>query len=226
MSRMWKNSYMTPESLMEEPESERFPSGRRKTPLGVRKGGAVWEAAHERLALTALRLMAQRGYGELVMDDVALHAGMSKRTVYRHYENKLELCLAAIRQLPDWQAIDVGDGSTRERVRRFIEIVSTGEPLFTKVLATALVHRETVPELLTALREHVLIPREREFARQIEEGQRRGEIDPDVRPAAIAALSIGMQIDHLDGMHKWESDDAGVDYAFSTIWPLLRVHPE
>ena len=217
---------MPSESLTEKADPDRFPSGRRKTPLGVRKGGAAWEGAHRRLALTALRIMAQRGYAELVMDDVALHAGMSKRTVYRHYESKLDLGVAAIMQLPAWQAIDVGEGTTREQVRRFIEKVSASEPLFTKVLATALVHRETTPELLSALREHVLIPREREFARQIEAGQRRGEIDPDVTPAAIAALSIGMQIDHLDGMHKWESDAAGVDYAFSTIWPLLRLQPD
>lgn len=201
---------------------ERYPSGRRREPIGVRTGGAAWNRVHELLALTALRLMAQRGYDDMTMDDVAHHSGVSKRTLYRHFSTKVELGEAAIQRLPTWEGFNLGTGSFRERVRTFIELAGSFEEAFTPVLATVLVNRTTVPELLAALREHVLVPRERVFEQILHEGQVAGELRDDIQPSALASLSLGIQVDHLTGMHKWENDDAGIDYAMNTIWPLIR----
>ena len=54
---------------------DRFPSGRRREPLGVRTGGAAYQRLHERTADAALQLLAERGYADMGMDDVAQLAG-------------------------------------------------------------------------------------------------------------------------------------------------------
>lgn len=211
---------MADESLTED----RYPSGRRKAPLGVRQGGAAWARVHEQLARSALNVMAQRGYDEMSVDHVSAESGVSKRTIYRHFGRKVELAVAAIQQLPKWDDLNVPEGPMRNQVRQFIEITSQDEGAFAPVLATALVNRNTTPELLQALRESVLEPRERAFARYISLGQERGELDPNIQPAAVAALSTGMQVDHLTGLHPWDSTEDGVDYAFNIIWPMIRSH--
>jgi AcrR family transcriptional regulator len=202
---------------------DRYPSGRRKVPVGVRQGGAAWNKVHEALARTALDLIVQKGFGDMAMDDVALQSGISKRTVYRHYPNKTELGIAAIHQLPTWQRLDVGDGDIEGQVRRFLELSSPSDESFVPVLASVLAHRQTHPELLEAFREHVLVPRESALAELLERGQRSGGINPDVEPAAIGALATGIQIDHFVGLHPWEADNAGIDYAMSLIWPLVKI---
>ena len=85
---------------------ERTAGGRRRVPLGIREGGEAWEQAHLVLAEQALRLLAEVGYADMKMDDVADAAGMSKRTVYRHYPTKVDLAVAAIGQFPDVPGLD------------------------------------------------------------------------------------------------------------------------
>lgn len=202
---------------------ERYPSGRRKEPLGTRQGGLVWTQLHEHLAETALEVMAEIGFGEMTTEGVADKAGVAKRTAFRHYPNKLDLGIAAIRRLPTYEGADVGSGSIKEQVRKFLESTYTWEARFPQVLATAIVHRNTDPELMAALKEHVIIPREAVFAAHIKRGQEAGEIDPEIKAAAVAALSIGMQMDHFTGMHPWPSNEQGTEYAMSIIWPMIRA---
>jgi hypothetical protein len=71
-----------------DPSVERWPSGRRRVPLGVREGGQAWTALHAALAEEALLALADRGYPGMSMDGICLAVGASTRTVYRHYPTK------------------------------------------------------------------------------------------------------------------------------------------
>ncbi len=204
--------------------AERYPSGRRKKPLGTRTDGAAWNQVHQELALAALSLLAERGYGGMAMDEVAEAAGVAKRTVYRHYPAKIELAVAAIRQMPTYGEFQHSGGSIHDQIREYIAWTYTHEASLPQVLATAIAHSSTEPELLATVKEHVLIPREKSFATHLQRGQEMGEIKADIRPAAIAALSTGMQFDHFTGMHPWPSDESGTDYAMGIIWPMLRAN--
>jgi TetR/AcrR family transcriptional repressor of mexJK operon len=62
---------------------------RERSTLGRGKRDAVLDAAVE--------LLLQHGYDGASMDAVAAHAGVSKTTVYAHFEDKLELFKAVIR---------------------------------------------------------------------------------------------------------------------------------
>lgn len=200
---------------------ERYPSGRRKEPAGVRQGGAAWTQIHDTLARTALRLMAQRGFGEMAMDGVAMESGISKRTLYRHFATKTDLGIAAIRQLPTWQGFEHGAGPIKEQIRAFLQFSSPSDKTFVPVLATVLTHRESHPELLEEFRENVLRAREAALKALLERGQATGEISPLIQPAAVAALATGIQIDHYFGLHPWAADSSGVDYAMGIIWPMV-----
>ena len=202
---------------------DRYPSGRRKQPLGIRTGGAAWKQVHQELAVVGLHFLTERGYDGMIMDDVAEGAGVAKRTIYRHYPAKIELGVAAIKQMPTYGQLEPSEGSMEEQLREFIGWTYSHEASLPLVLATAIAHSGSDPELLAAVKEHVLIPREEAFAAHLKRGQDMGEIKADIKPAAVSALSTGMQFDHFTGLHPWSSDESGTDYAMSIIWPMLRA---
>jgi len=201
---------------------DRTPGGRRRVPLGIREGGAEWARLHTELAVTALEVLAERGYADMVMDEVAERAGASKRTVYRHYPTKVDLAVAAIRQVPTFTGWGVGAGTMAQRLARAIAIAEDHAPVFAPVWATAIVHRETVPELLATLREYVLIPRQAGVAAFLEQGVASGEVRSGLDPLAVSALLTGVITQHVDGTRTVRGK-AGARTDFDHIWSLLRA---
>lgn len=201
---------------------DRTPGGRRRVPLGIREGGAEWGRLHTELAVTALEVLAERGYADMVMDDVAERAGASKRTVYRHYPTKVDLAVAAIRQVPTFTGWGVGAGTMAQRLARAVATAAEHAPVFAPVWATAIVHRETVPELLAAVREFVLIPRQAGVAAFLEQGVASGEVRPGLDPLAVSALLSGVITQHMDGT-RTGAGKAGARVDFDHIWSLLRA---
>jgi AcrR family transcriptional regulator len=55
----------------------------------------------ERIILAFLDLAGERGFSKTTMDELAKKAGMSKRTVYRHYKNKEEVIEAVLGHIMD-----------------------------------------------------------------------------------------------------------------------------
>lgn len=211
-----------PAMTMDPNPENRTAGGRRRVPLGIREGGAEWERLHTRLAVTALAVLAERGYADMVMDEVAERAGASKRTIYRHYPTKVDLAVAAIRQVSTLEGWFDGAGSTEERLARALAIGADRALVFAPVLATALVHRHTVPELLAALREHVLIPRQAAIAGFLADGEAAGDVRPGLDPVAVAALMVGVIVQRLDGTRP-QRGKAGVRIDLDHIWALLRA---
>lgn len=204
-------------------DGDRYPSGRRRSPLGVREGGAAYLQIHQKLARAALRLMAEQGYEAMSVDDVAIAAGASKRTVYRHYANKVELAVAAIAELAGMFTYEQQTAQARDRLSNFMRSSDERDALFAPVLATCVVNRTTVPELLQSLKDNVLTPRQELLRQFIEEGQRTGQIRSDIPPAAVAALSTGMHMDHASGMNEWFGSEDAAAARFAAIWAMIRA---
>lgn len=202
---------------------DRFPSGRLRSPLGVREGGAAYQRIHQRLAMAALRLLAERGFQEMGVDEVAQAAGASKRTVYRHYANKVDLAVAAIGELAGMFTYEQEPTDAQERLANFMRSSDERDGLFAPVLATAVVNRTTVPELLEALRVNVLRPREELLRRFIEEGQRAGQIRREIPPEAVAALGTGMYMDQFSGMHAWFGSKSASEARMLAVWAMIRA---
>ena len=204
------------------PDPDRFPSGRRRTPLGVREGGAVFEQIHTELARQALRLLAELGYAGMGMDQVATAAGVGVATVYRHYSTKVELAVAAIEQLPTGEGWTDGDDAVVDRIERAMAIGAAHHEYFVPVLANAIVFRATVPELLEALTAHVLVPRQQVIRDLVETAQFRGEIRDGFDPTLVASMLTGELIDNFLGVRPLAKGKARGREAVARTWPLLR----
>lgn len=56
------------------------------------------EQRHEELLNTALDIFLEKGFEQATIEEIAIHVGMSKRTVYARYEDKASLFKAAVRR--------------------------------------------------------------------------------------------------------------------------------
>jgi AcrR family transcriptional regulator len=205
-------------------DPERFPSGRRRSPLGVREGGEAWEQVHVQLAREALRLLAEQGYAGMGMDEVSRAAGASTRTVYRHYATKVDLAVAAIEQLPTMAGWIDGDDTLEDRVRRAISIGEAHHEYLVPVMANAIVFRNTVPELLDAFREHVLAARRRVIDTYVTRDKAAGRIREDVSADVVSAYLTGERVESFVDTPRG-SDDKHLDSAIRQLLPLITPEP-
>jgi AcrR family transcriptional regulator len=189
----------------------------------VRRGGEQFERIDAALAEAALRLLAERGFADMSVEDVAASAGVSKRTVYRHYPTKVDLAVAAIHALAGFYDFPQAASSARNRLRNYLRTDDERDALFAPVLATVVVNRDTVPELMAAMRERVLKPRRVLIERFIDEGKDSGEIREGVSAEAIAALTTGLYLDDLTGMYPWVRTGRKPSRIFEVIWPLIAA---
>lgn len=196
------------------------------TGVGIRRGGAQFEAISRSLAEHAAYELAESGYQDFAPASVAERAGVSTRTAFRHYPTKLELALAGIRSLPNyvgWLDEQVSGEPLADRLRRGLRIGAEHPELLAPVLATCIAHRHTQPELLKELRSHVLEPRRRAIDAFLAEGQTRGELRPGVRASAMAAADIGMFTVSAIGQFPLGRGRRRVDRIFENLWPLIAA---
>jgi AcrR family transcriptional regulator len=118
------------------PTAMPLPRGRNAAPREV-----VWESQRGRLLGAMAAAVGSAGYAEATVADVIARAGVSRKTFYEHFENKLECFLAAydagvemtlgaideaIAQAPD-EAIAIAEAGTR----RYLEVLA-GNPAFAR----------------------------------------------------------------------------------------------
>ncbi len=138
-------------------------------------------ATREGILDAARTLLARQGYRRTSMEDVAREAGLSRRTLYLHFEDKQRLFLATIGKLVDGLLARLehearSAGSPTERLLALLEL---------RVLYRfdgVADHYQSLDELMAHLRPAYLERREQWFAaeaqllgRVIEEGMRQGE---------------------------------------------------
>jgi len=204
------------------PDPERYPSGRRRSPLGVREGGEAWDQIHVQFAREALRLLAELGYAGMGMDEVALATGASTRTIYRHYATKVDLAVAAIEQLPTMAGWIDGDDELEVRVGRAIGIGAAHHEYLVPVMANAIVYRNTVPELLEAIRDHVLEPRRAVIAAYVTREKAAGVIRQDVSAEVVSAFITGEMVESFVAPGPLGSVDKRIAAAVRQLLPLLK----
>lgn len=151
----------------------------------------------ERLILSAAQeLLMERGYHEMSIDEIAERVGISKGTVYLHFESKEDLVLALLhRGMREFAtALDAalsGPTSPRERLRAVLELFYSGLSSTHAQMAcaafqdTALLgrmaeHRRRVGDVWDG-------PRKR-IAAVIEEGKATGEFDPEMPTPLLLSL--------------------------------------
>lgn len=193
------------------------------TGKGIRRGGQQYEAIHEALAASALRALAGEGYDGVTHAAVAAGAGVSERTAFRHFPTKVELAVAGIQQLPIYEGWLDGPGTCADRLRRGLGIGAQHPELVVPVIAACVAQRNHEPELLRAVREHVLIPRTESMRRFVEEGRRSGELRDTVTAESMAALDLGLWLRSAAGVLPLGRGRTRVERLFAEAWPLLAA---
>jgi AcrR family transcriptional regulator len=151
---------------------------------------AIIKATRKRLVLD--------GYSDMAIGDIATDAGVSRPTIYRRWESKLELTIDALdwgfrAQRDTYPAVELEGLPAREA---FTEVVRRVDPCYFNPDAMVLMGNfmgETIrtPELLAVVVEHAVEPRVDLVERVLANLQDRGEVRPDIDRHTVATLCFG-----------------------------------
>lgn len=163
------------------PESPRRSVGR---PADERLGPVI-------LAAT-LDLLDELGYARLTTAEVARRAGVSTATIYRRWDSKRVLVLAAAQQLADAADDPVDTGSLvgdLERLRRHKQRIFT--PRIARTLLVLMGEALHDAELAEVIRTGVHEPTEQHVREVLERAVARGERPPRIDAATVTRLVLG-----------------------------------
>src|SRR5690242_2569984 len=150
------------------------------------------ERADRAILEATLWQIAERGVGELRIDDVAERARVGKATIYRRYRSKDELVGAAVTSLVSEIAIpDTGstERDIRELMRRAVKVYRGS--LEARVMPGLVEAISRDRKVARAVREGFLKRRRSELATVLERGVERGDLRP--------GLDIELALDVLAG---------------------------
>ena len=163
----------------------------------------------ERQALilqAAADLLAERGYHEMSLDEIAARVGISKGTIYLHFPSKEDLVIALFEQGMTGfvKALDEtlnGDGSPREKLARIIEqvIPSMACDPHTQLFSAVMQQPELLSRLAQrreSMRQAMEEPRRR-LAEVIDQGKASGDFDPQLPTPLLLAVFSTVLSPHL-----------------------------
>lgn len=191
---------------------------------------------------SALKLVKQRGYRRVRLEDIAADAGVCKATVYHYFENKDALLTRTVeervaeRHAEIEQLMASAGGTASSRLRLFLHHIwefslTSQAGVWQRMLTSEIVTE--APEVFHAW-SRGLVQRWHRVQTLIEEGQRDGEFRKDV-DAAVAARMIVSGLAHqalfhvhfgLNRIDPCSVDrifDAAVEQLFNALHPVTRT---
>ena len=138
--------------------------------------------AHEEVLTAALKLIGERGIDGVSMDAIAESSGVSKATIYKHWENKEALCLEAIGNLQSGLPQFEGGDARAALVQLLRHLANAPKPrALMRVMPKIVGHASSNPAFLKAWAERIEEPRRTRLAeliaRAIASGQLRKNVD-------------------------------------------------
>jgi AcrR family transcriptional regulator len=151
--------------------------------------------AHDKVVHTALTLFGARGIDSTSMDAIARESGVSKATIYNHWENKEALLMEVMLHVNglnrEQEDVDTGDLErdlaailSRKPPGEFEEARNRMTP---GLIAYSAVH----PEFGQAWRNRVMEPPRQSLRRVLKRGIERGVLEPTVDLDLAMALLLG-----------------------------------
>ena len=141
--------------------------------------------AHEAVLTTALKLMTDRGIEGTSVDEIAQVSGVSKATIYKHWESKDVLCIEAISRLKcDLPVFD--SGNPRVDITEFLRhMAHTKKPAaFSRVWPRVIGYAAGNPAFAKAFRARIgdghRVQLTALLQRAVEKGELRAGLDVDM----------------------------------------------
>ena len=139
-----------------------------------------------------LQILAQVGYDLLTMDAVATRAKASKATLYRRWNGKPELVVAAIMSRKG-ETVVPDTGSLRgDLLAAYCGSGGLSDPLAQAVLTAVVTAMGRDPEFAEVYRRDFIEPKIAASRTLYERARKRGEVHPDVDLAVLAPALAGI----------------------------------
>ena len=172
-----------------------------------RRGRPRSERAHRALLDAALREFVARGYEAMSLEAIAAAAGVSKLTLYRHWDSRLALVREVLRELSDETPLE-DQGSLEEDLRVLLRqayqagIASPAGQIMPRLVGEIASH----PELLEVYQTVILRPRLQQLKALIALAHDRGELREDLPLTILADMVSGPLFYHLTVLALVEPD--------------------
>jgi AcrR family transcriptional regulator len=172
-----------------------------------RRGRPRSESAHRALLEATLREFVARGYEAMSLEAIAAAAGVSKLTLYRHWESKLALVRELLQSVSDETPIE-DQGSLEENLRVLLReayqasITSLAGQIIPRLVEEVASH----PELLEVYQKEILRPRLERLKVLIARAHERGELREDLPFPILADMFAGPIFYHLTVLALVESN--------------------
>jgi AcrR family transcriptional regulator len=155
-----------------------------KTPNGKRPPGRPRsEEARQAILSSTLKLLAENGFSDFTIEEVADRAAVGKATVYRWWPNKGALIADAFASSTKRNLHFPDTGSLAKDIsRQMHQLVKVFTSPRGRIVSAILAAGQTDAELIAAFRERFLMPRRQEAYAALRRGVQRGELRRDVDP--------------------------------------------
>lgn len=180
-----------------------------------------------RLFRCALQLFAERGFPNVTVEDITEAADVGKGTFFNYFESKDHVLgvMAEIQLGKVGEALaQVGNStqSIQSVVQHLFRRVAE-EPGRSPDLARALISSFLASEGVRKLMARNMVEGRRRIAEIVAAGQRRGEIDPDLKKekVAIQALQIFMGTVLIWSLHEEPALDVWMEDSFQQFWRAI-----
>jgi AcrR family transcriptional regulator len=148
--------------------------------------------AHRKVLQAVLQLIGERGIEGTSMDAIAAEAGVSKATVYKHWQNKDALLVDAIRdqslQMPAFDS-----GNTRQDLLDLLAYLAqnTKSDELAKLWPRVMSYSASNAAFAKVLHERLFDERKESLATMLKRAAEAGDLVPGIEPDLAADLLIG-----------------------------------
>ncbi|GAB7006981.1 TetR/AcrR family transcriptional regulator [Nocardioides sp. AN3] len=192
-----------------------------------RAGGRPRNPALDEAIILATRArLVQDGYSRMTLGDIAADAGVSRPTLYRRWDNKLELVADALdygfRKQRDQYRIDIDGLKPREAL---VEAVRRLDPAYFNPDAMVLMGNfagEVVrtPELFEMLRKHAVEPRVCLVESVLSQLQERGAVSAGVDKHTVATMCFGS---YFGAFYRGDPRETIPESVVAVVWPAIAA---
>jgi AcrR family transcriptional regulator len=188
------------------------------------------EDADAAILQAAVKLLDERGYHAMTVDDIASVAGVGKQTIYRRWQSKAAVVLEALTARTAAEVATPDTGSVQEDVRTLLRsafrVLRVGRQ---KVVVTLMAEAQLNDDFAEAFRERFIARRRKALTDLIVRGIQRGEMEPGTDAEFVADMIYGPMWYRLLNRHA-PIDDQFADqlsaYVFSrTVAGRARPEP-
>jgi AcrR family transcriptional regulator len=145
------------------------------------------EKADEAILTATLKLVSEHGVAGTTIEGVAAEAGVGKTTIYRRWETKTQLIIAAVSQLAPPEGVFPDTGSFVTDIELFgqAQRARTEGTRLLNVAPRVLAESADDPELHDGFVEQVIKPLRAVIGLIVERGQERGDLRKDIDAEAL-----------------------------------------